>query len=62
MKWRAHLSVEEKKLVNRRKQEIQTKFREELGLLVDIPKANFGNMNDGNTSRRFFEEYEKSVK
>lgn len=36
MKWRARLSAEEKKLVDRRKKEIQTKFREELGLLVDI--------------------------
>ena len=25
-----------------------------MGLLVDIPKARFGNTNDGNTSRRFF--------
>ncbi|KAK4872036.1 hypothetical protein RN001_016160 [Aquatica leii] len=26
-----------------------------MGLLVGMPKANFGNTNDGNTSRRFFE-------
>lgn len=44
-----------------RKKEIQTKFCVELRLLVDIPKANFGNTNDGNTSRRFFEEFEKSA-
>ena len=31
-----------------------------MGLLVDIPKAGFGNTNDGNTSRRFFAEPEKS--
>lgn len=61
MKWRARLTAEEKKLVETRKKEIQTKFREQLGLLVDIPKANFGNTNDGNTSRRFFDEYEKSA-
>uniref|UniRef100_A0A6P7EZ54 Uncharacterized protein LOC114324861 isoform X1 n=1 Tax=Diabrotica virgifera virgifera TaxID=50390 RepID=A0A6P7EZ54_DIAVI len=61
IKWMARLTAEEKKLVETRKKEIQTKFREELGLLVDIPKANFGNTNDGNTSRRFFEEYEKSA-
>lgn len=60
-KWRARLSDEEKQLVETRKKDIQNKFREELGLLVDIPKANFGNTNDGNTSRRFFEEYEKSA-
>lgn len=33
---------------------IQEKFRNETGLLVDIPKANLGNSNDGNTSKRFF--------
>lgn len=27
-----------------------------MGLLVDIPKAGFGNTNDGNTSRRFFSD------
>ena len=36
------------------KQKIKNAFRDELGLLVDIPKAGFGNSNDGNTSRRFF--------
>ncbi|CAH0400138.1 unnamed protein product [Chilo suppressalis] len=61
MKWRARLTAEEKKLVETRKKEIQTKFREQLGLLVDIPKANFGNTNDGNTSRRFFDKYEKAA-
>jgi hypothetical protein len=47
--------------VETRKQEIQDQFKEKLGLLVDIPKANFGNTNDGNTSRRFFENYEVSA-
>lgn len=61
MKWRARLTAEEKKLVETRKKAIQTKFREQLGLLVDIPKANFGNTNGGNTNRRFFDEYEKSA-
>lgn len=60
-KWNARLSTEEKDLVANKKKEIQTKFRDQLGLLVDIPKANFGNSNDGNTSRRFFEEYERSA-
>lgn len=36
------------------KEHIQKEFREKLALLVDIPKAGFGNTNDGNTSRRFF--------
>lgn len=41
---------------NHRKQEIIKKFRDEVGLLVDIPKAGFGNTNDGNTARRFFSD------
>lgn len=45
----------EKDIVKTKKQEIQERFRKELGLLVDIPKAGFGNTNKGNTSRRFFE-------
>lgn len=36
------------------KEKIQKAFKDELGLLVDIPKAGFGNTNDSNTSRRFF--------
>ena len=38
---------------------IQSAIREQMGLLVDIPKAGFGNTNDGNTSRRFFNDSEK---
>lgn len=44
----------EKNLEKERKLEIQTRFRQESGLLVDVPKSNFGNTNDGNSSRRFF--------
>lgn len=60
-KWNVRLSTEEKEVIETRKKEIQDNFREKLGLLVDIPKANFGNTNDGNTSRRFFENYELSA-
>lgn len=31
-----------------------------MGLLVDVPKAGYGNSNDGNTSRRFFQNAECS--
>lgn len=51
-KWR--LSPEEKKISAERKKEIQEQFKDQMGLLVDVPKAGFGNTNDGNTSRRFF--------
>ena len=43
----------DKKIVNAKKKEIQEEFRTRLGLIVDVPKAGFGNSNDGNTSRRF---------
>lgn len=58
-KWQAR-SNEEKKVVKETKEKIQKNFKEELGLLVDIPKAGFGNTNDGNTSRRFFSDPESS--
>lgn len=56
-KWQSR-SAEEKQIIKDRKEQIQKAFREEMGLLVDIPKAGFGNTNDGNTSRRFFADPE----
>nr|XP_012566690.2 uncharacterized protein LOC105850829 [Hydra vulgaris] len=47
---------EQKESVKERKAFIQKKFREELSLIVDMPKQGFGNTNDGNTARRAFEE------
>ncbi|GBP70310.1 hypothetical protein EVAR_52329_1 [Eumeta japonica] len=55
-KYRQRKSEEEKQMEMNKKIEIQTRFRNETGLLVDMSKANFGNTNDGNTSRRFFED------
>lgn len=37
------------------KSRIQREFRSRLGLIIDTPKQGFGNTNDGNTARRFFE-------
>lgn len=45
---------EHKAQVEERKKIIQDRFRNEMGLLVDIPKPGFGSTNDGNTARRFF--------
>lgn len=45
---------QDKSIEKSRKLLIQKKFREEMGLLVDIPKQGGGNTNDGNTAR-FFE-------
>lgn len=58
-KWQAR-TEEEKKSVNGRKEHIQIGFKKSLGLNVDKPKAGSGTTNDGNTARRFFEEYQKS--
>lgn len=58
-KWQAR-SKAEKQIVKETKERIQKSFREEMGLLVDIPKVGFGNSNDGNTSRRFFNNPESS--
>lgn len=52
-KWQIR-SREDKNSVQERKAIIQEDFRNKMGLKVDIPKAYFGNTNDGNTSRRFF--------
>lgn len=54
-KYRDRKTQAEKDLENDRKKYIQDRFRAETGLLVDMPKSNMGNTNDGNTSRRFFE-------
>ena len=53
---------QEKDIVARRKQEIQTDFKRMLSLSVDKPKQRFGNTNDGNTARRFFEHEEESAR
>ncbi|CAH0558826.1 unnamed protein product [Brassicogethes aeneus] len=58
-KWQARRQ-EDKKIVAETKQKIQNKFKEEMGLLVDIPKPGFGNTNDGSTSRRFFSDPQTS--
>ncbi|CAH1099350.1 unnamed protein product [Psylliodes chrysocephalus] len=55
-KYRERKTETEKYIVKERKLEIQKRFCNETGLLVDISKANFGYTNDGNTSRRFFED------
>lgn len=51
---------ENKKKVADRKKHIQDRFRNEMGLLVDVPTQQAGNTNDRNTSRRFFRNTQKS--
>ena len=54
-KWRKRLTDEEKKICSDRRAEILKRFKNEMGLLVDMPKAGFGNTNTGKTSRVFFQ-------
>ena len=49
--------------VKERKIEIQRRFKCEVGLNIDKPRASgSGTSNDGNTARRFFREAEKTAK
>ena len=50
--------TENREKVAEKKKMIQEKFRNELGLLVDIPKQQAGNTNDGNTAHKFFKDEE----
>lgn len=60
--WQAR-TPEHKQIVLEKKQYIQTKFKTELGLIVDKPRSGgCGNSNDGNTARRFFQNWEESAK
>ena len=54
--WGEELSAEAIKKVTVTMSDVQRKFRDQLGLHVDEVRQNFGNSNDGNTSRRFFKE------
>ena len=55
--WQAR-TAEEKRLVEETKLRIQKEFREEMGLIIDVPKHGAGNSNDENTARRFFRDPE----
>ena len=42
----------------KKKSYVQRRFREELGLRIDRPRQGTGSSNDGNTARRFFQNFE----
>lgn len=46
----------DKTTVDARKTSIRENLKNQMGLLVDIPKPGFGTTNDGNTARRFFQQ------
>ncbi|KMQ86336.1 dna-mediated transposase, partial [Lasius niger] len=53
---RSAVTDEQKRMKNETKERICTAFREELGLLIDMPNQGTGNTNNGNTARRFFSD------
>ncbi len=53
VKWSA-TTKEQKDLKAATKARIQEEFRQETGLIIDVPRQGSGNSNDGNTARRFF--------
>lgn len=55
-KWSASLP-EDKGPKEERKREIQSNFKDSLGLLVDVVKQGAGTTNDGNTARIFFRNF-----
>lgn len=58
--WQAR-GLEKQTIVRQRKEEIQKKFRTQMGLVIDFPDPKGGTSNDGNTARRFFENHEISA-
>lgn len=59
-KWQAR--DKDIKIVAENKARIQREFKEQCGLIIDKPKPGFGNRNDGNTARRFFQHSKVSSK
>ncbi|CAH0563166.1 unnamed protein product [Brassicogethes aeneus] len=59
-KWQVRGSNEEKAAFEERKKSIISALKSELGLLVNVVKQGYGNTNDRNTFRRFFEDSTKA--
>lgn len=47
----------EKQMMKEKKDLIIKRLKQDLSLLVDVPKQGYGTTNDGNTARRFFQNY-----
>lgn len=54
-KWRI-INGDDKQIFEIRKKAVQTEFKKKIGLIIDVPKQGTDTTNDGNTSRRFFED------
>lgn len=58
--WRI-VDEQNKRVVAENKEKIQKKFKDEIGLIVDVIKTGYGTSNDGNTARRFFSNIEQAA-
>lgn len=58
--WRI-VDEEQKQIVAENKKKIQDKFKNDLGLIIDMIKPGYGTSNDGNTARRFFANIEEAA-
>ena len=45
----------------KKKKKVQEKFKRELDFLIDVPKQQTGNRNDGNAARKFFRNGSRSA-
>lgn len=57
--WR--VDKDKKELFEQNKKRLQLEFKNRLSLIIDKPKPGFGNSNDGNVARKFFQNYETSA-
>lgn len=53
--------TEEQNVRDAKKKIVQDRFKNELGLLIDVVKQGHGTTNDGNTARKFFEDPVKTA-
>lgn len=53
--------VAEKELIRKTKKEICDQFQNKMGLIIDQPQSGSGNSNCGNTSRRFFADFDQTA-
>ena len=61
-KWTTRVPSEKTIILNR-KNEIQQSFKNQTGLVIDVPKSSgSGTSNDGNTARRFFQNVDMTSK
>lgn len=57
--WR--VDKKNKEALEENKKRIQAEFKNRLSLIIDKPKPGFGNSNDGNVARKFFQNFQISA-